>query len=213
MRTNGIHGCTSHGLTTLKKPMRVLGGRAIDRRTALGRALEDWRNGLLNHLGGIGQTSTQQRQVVDLAVKTKLILDSIDAHLVTRPSVVNQPKRTVLPVVIQPQQLADALARYMMDLGLERRARPVPTLNDYLAGKRDDPTEPNHAQARIEPGKASASGTTETTETTTHGLRDRQESARWSHHIEIEALRDRQLFGGRPIFQRASKWSAWTGLL
>src|SRR5215472_1082501 len=194
MRTHGIRRHPRHGLTTLKKPMRVLGGRAIDRRTALGRALEDWCHGLRNDLGGIDQTSTQQRQVVDLAVKTKLILDSIDAHLVTRPSVVNQRKRRVLPVVLQRQQLADALARYMMDLGLECRARPAPTLNDYLAGKRDDPTEPNHAQTPIEPGKASASGTTETIETTTHGSTDRQKSVGWSHHY-IEALRDRQLFG------------------
>ena len=56
-------------------------------------------------------------------------------------------------MALQRQQLADAVARYMMHLGLECRARPVPTLNDYLAGKRDDPAEPNHAQASIEPVK------------------------------------------------------------
>jgi len=57
MRTHGIHGRTRHGLNTLKKAVKVLGGRAIDRRTALGRALEDWRQGLLNDLGGIDRTS------------------------------------------------------------------------------------------------------------------------------------------------------------
>ena len=174
---------TKHGLNTLKKAVRILGGRAIDKRTAIGRALQDWRHNLLRDLGGLDQTSTQQRQIVDLAVKTKLILDSIDAWLVKQPSLVNNRKRALLPIVLQRQQLADALARYMMHPGLDRRARPVRTPNDYLAGKRNDPTEPNHAQARIEPGKASASGTTETTETTTHGSTDRQESAGWFHHI------------------------------
>jgi len=33
--------------------------------------------------------STQQAQVVDLAVKTKLLLDSVDAWLLTQRSLVN----------------------------------------------------------------------------------------------------------------------------
>lgn len=126
---------TKHGLTTLKKAVRVLGGRAIDRRTALGRALEDWRYSILQDLGGVDQTSTQQRQVIDLAVKTKLLLDSIDAYLVKQPSLVNHRKRMVLPVVLQRQQLADALARYMTQLGLEKKVKLIPALSDYLATK------------------------------------------------------------------------------
>lgn len=125
---------TKHGLTTLKKAVRVLGGRAIDRRTALGRALEDWRHGIIQDLGGVDQTSAQQRQIIDLAVKTKLILDSIDGYLVKQPSLVNHRKRTVLPVVLQRQQLADALARYMTQLGLERKATMLPSLGEYLNG-------------------------------------------------------------------------------
>ncbi|NGZ11154.1 MAG: hypothetical protein CV088_17535 [Nitrospira sp. LK70] len=133
---------TKHGLTTLKKAVRVLGGRAIDRRTALGRALEDWRQSILQDLGGVDQTSTQQRQVIDLAVKTKLILDSIDAYLVKQPSLVNHRKRMVLPVVIQRQQMADALARYMTQLGLERKVKVLPSLSEYLHGKGSTLTEP-----------------------------------------------------------------------
>lgn len=127
-----LHHATKHGLTTLKKAMRVLGGRAIDRRTSLGRALEDWRHSIIQDLGGVDQTSTQQRQVIDLAVKTKLLLDSIDAYLFKQPSLVNHRRRALLPVVLQRQQLADALARYMTQLGLERRAKKVQSLSDYL---------------------------------------------------------------------------------
>ena len=137
--THKIAPATKHGLTTLKKAVRVLGGRAIDRRTSLGRALEDWRQSLLSDLGGIEQTSTQQRQIVDLAVKTKLILDSIDVWLLRQPSLVNHRKRMFLPVVLQRQQLADALARYMTQLGLERRAKKTLTLTDYLGGKATPP--------------------------------------------------------------------------
>jgi hypothetical protein len=125
---------TKHGLTTLKKAVRVLGGRAIDRRTSIGRALEDWRHSLLSDLGGIDQTSAQQRQIVDLALKTKLLLDSIDGWLVKQPSLVNHRKRALLPVVVQRQSIADALARYMGQLGLERKAKRVLSLTDYLNG-------------------------------------------------------------------------------
>ena len=139
---------TKHGLTTLKKAVRVLGGRAIDRRTALGRALEDWRHGIIQDLGGVDQTSTQQRQVIDLAVKTKLILDSIDAYLVKQPSLVNHRKRTVLPVVLQRGQIADSLARYMTQLGLEKKAKPPLSLNDYLNGNgKPKPSKPSPAPA------------------------------------------------------------------
>lgn len=128
-----LHHATKHGLTTLKKAVQALGGRAIDRRTSLGRALEDWRHSLLSDLGGQDQTSAQQRQIVDLAVKTKLILDSIDTWLLKQPSLVNHRKRMVLPVVLQRQQLADALARYMTQLGLEKKAKKVLSLSEYLS--------------------------------------------------------------------------------
>jgi hypothetical protein len=140
---------TTHGLTTLKRAVRALGGRAIDRRTSLGRALEDWRHSLLSDLGGQDQTSAQQRQIVDLAVKTKLILDSIDTWLLRQPSLVNHRKRMVLPVVLQRQQLADALARYMTQLGLERRSKPVLSLSDYLANG-NGKTLPAHADSTKE---------------------------------------------------------------
>jgi len=87
--------------------------------------------------GGIEQTSTQQRQLIDLAVKTKLLLDSIDAWLVKQPSLVNHRKRALLPVMLQRQQLADALARYMTQLGLERKAKQVLSLSDYLTKGKD----------------------------------------------------------------------------
>jgi hypothetical protein len=97
--------------------------------------LEDWRHSIIQDLGGVDQTSTQQRQLIDLAVKTKLLLDSIDAYLVKQPSLVNHRKRMVLPVVLQRQQLADGLARYMTQLGLEKKVKLVPALSDYLAKK------------------------------------------------------------------------------
>ena len=70
-------------------------------------------------------------------MKTKLLLDSIDAWLVKQPSLVNHRKRALLPVVLQRQQLADALARHMTQLGLERKAKQVLSLSDYLRKGKD----------------------------------------------------------------------------
>lgn len=126
-----------HGLHALKVRVKVRGLGAIDRRTAVARALWAWRKDLIEDLGGDAATSAQQRALLDLACQTKLLLDSVDAWLLEQPTLVNARRRTVLPVVLQRQQLADALARYLTTLGLERRARRVPVLSEYLAQRYD----------------------------------------------------------------------------
>jgi hypothetical protein len=121
-----------HGLTRLKAAVRGLGSRVVDRRTTLGKALAEWRQELTQDLGGPDAVSTQQRAIVDLAVRTKFLLDSIDAWLLTQPSLVNKRTRSLLPVVRERQQLADSLSRYLQTLGLERRARPAKTLAEVI---------------------------------------------------------------------------------
>ena len=114
---------SKHGLTILKRAVNGLGNRLIDRRTATGKALTKWRADLVADLGG--DISTQQSALVDLAVKSKLLLDSIDVWLLVQPSLINSRKRSLLPVVKERQALADALARYLAQLGLERRTKQV----------------------------------------------------------------------------------------
>jgi len=77
--------------------------------------------------------STQELVIVNLAVKTKLLLDSVDTWLLQQPTLVNARKRKIHPAVLKRQQLADALARYMQQLGLKRRARSTQSLRDLLA--------------------------------------------------------------------------------
>jgi hypothetical protein len=124
-----------HGLNALKSRVKVRGLNAIDRRTAVARALIAWRNELIVDLGGDSCVSAQLRALVDLATRTKLYLDSLDAWLMEQPSLVNARRRAVLPIVRERQQLADALSRYLQALGLERRAKPGLSLNEYLHSK------------------------------------------------------------------------------
>ena len=102
-----------------------MGSRAIDQRTTLGKALAQWRKELIEDLGGPEAVSTQKQAIIDLAVRTKLLLDSIDAWLLKQPSLVNARRRAVLPVVLQRQHLAESLARSLTQLGLERRTKTI----------------------------------------------------------------------------------------
>ena len=69
--------------------------------------------------------------IIDLAVKSKLLLDSIDAWLLTQPSLVNARKKSLLPVVSQRQQLADGFMRCLVRLELERKTKQL-TLQELL---------------------------------------------------------------------------------
>lgn len=129
-----------HGLYSMKKALMLLGKRAIDGRTQTGKALAQWKADLIADLGGSGNVSTQQSAIVDLAVKSKLLLDSIDSWLLVQPSLVNARKRALIPVVLQRQTLADGLARYLTQLGLERRHK-VQTLHEILSQQDTDEEE------------------------------------------------------------------------
>jgi hypothetical protein len=105
--------------------VRTLGDRAIDPQTPVGRALTRWRSELLGDLGGPESVSTQQLAIVDVAVRTKLILDSVDAWLLAQPTLVHHRTRSLWPVVWQRQRIADGFTRALLGLGLERRTKGV----------------------------------------------------------------------------------------
>ena len=111
----GEQRALKHGLTSLKKAVNTLGNRALDKRTMAGRALAQWRQDLIRDLDG--DVSIQQDAIISLAVKTKLMLDSVDVWILQQPTLINKPKRAIIPVVVQRQQLADALARYQKSIG------------------------------------------------------------------------------------------------
>jgi hypothetical protein len=122
------------GLHTLRKAVAVLGNRALpSSRTALGRELQAWRNGLVDDLGGEDQISTQRLALVDLAVRTKLQVDSVDAYLLGLPSLVDKRHRRMWPVVKERQSLVNQLQSILRDLGLERRVRDAGDLAAQLA--------------------------------------------------------------------------------
>jgi hypothetical protein len=125
-----------HGLKPLRHAINTLGNRFLDKRSFASRALIEWRENLIRDLGG--EVSTQQDAIINLAIKTKLLLDSIDTWLLQQPTLIIKRKRAVIPAVAQRQALADALARYMSMLGLARKAK-LRNLGDILSEDDDTP--------------------------------------------------------------------------
>jgi hypothetical protein len=123
------------GLYSLKRAVNILGGRYIDKRYRVGRAMAKWKDDITRDLGG--NLSTQKAEIVELAAKQKLLLDSVDAWLLTQKSLVNGRKRALLPVVRERQALADSLARFLTQLGLERVAKQV-SWEDYVKEIKDE---------------------------------------------------------------------------
>jgi hypothetical protein len=119
----------------------------------------------VNDLGGPDALSTQQRALVDVIVRQKLLLESVDAWLLVQPSLVSARKKALLPVVRERQGLADSLARFLGQLGLERRAVPVPSLADYL--RQRAPRPGSESTGSSPPGAADPGGETDLRETST----------------------------------------------
>jgi hypothetical protein len=108
--------------------------RRLDGRSAVAIAMKRFRDDLVGDLGG--DPSRAQLAIVETAARTWLLLTSVDDWLQRQPSIVHGEKRTLLPVVMQRQQLADSLLRHLAALGLERKAKPVPDIRQ-LAGLAD----------------------------------------------------------------------------
>jgi hypothetical protein len=68
-----------------------------------------FRRELANSLGGEADLTPQQRKLIDMAARASLLLDSVDAWLFQQPRLVNARAKTLLPILVQRQALADHL--------------------------------------------------------------------------------------------------------
>src|SRR5215813_5500715 len=126
-----------HGLYVARRALMDYGKRVIDGRSSTCKALIRWRRELVADLGG--DVSTQQGAVIDLCCKNKLLLDAIDAWLLTQKSLINKKHKALIPVVKERQSIADGLAKYLGMLGLERVVK-TKTLEEILdEGEQHEP--------------------------------------------------------------------------
>jgi hypothetical protein len=117
--------------TALKGLVKIQGLWEIDKRSLAARHLFRWKKQLVAALGGEGEISPQRMCLVDLAVRTRLFVESLDAFLVGEKSLMNGKAKSVLPVLMQRQTLADSLTKILKTLGLNRQHGKILSLKEY----------------------------------------------------------------------------------
>ena len=137
MILNGKRPRSRHGLTALRQKVQVRGLEALDQRSSGARLVLTWRNNLISDLGGPELVSTAQKTLIEVATRTHLYVEHLDSFLMNQPSLVcgKGKRKTALPVLLERQRLADSLVNLLARLGLQRIAKPAPTLNEYLANR------------------------------------------------------------------------------
>jgi hypothetical protein len=94
-------------------------------------------------LGGPDEVSPQRAALLRVAAQTALLLEVVDAYIAAPDGLghpVNRGRRALHPVIVQRVSLADALSRQLQAIGLERRARRVPSLAEVLAQAKATPS-------------------------------------------------------------------------
>src|SRR5437867_4875146 len=137
-RQPGAGRKATHGAAIMRRTLRTLTTRRLDGRSALAVAVRRWKEDVRRDLGG--DLIRAQETILEAAAQSWVIVSSLDDWIARQPSLVTR-KRQLLPVVVQRIQIAEGLARQLDRLGLDRKAKPVPDLNTYVA-QRSKQTEP-----------------------------------------------------------------------
>ena len=145
---------TRHGLTAPMARIKLRGFSAIDRRTAAAREHLALRRELANAVGGEANLTPQERKLIDLAARASLLLDHVDAWLFEQPRLVNARAKTLLPILVQRQALADHLVRLLDRLPVV--AEDAPSVGQAVIYIPDNNRDPHLAAGRTANGLHSA---------------------------------------------------------
>jgi hypothetical protein len=86
-------------------------------------------------VGGETQLTGTKAQLIELSVRQRILLDYVDLWLMAQPSLAS--KRSLIPVLVQRQRLADGLTKLLTTVGLTRAPKPIPSLAELLEELRD----------------------------------------------------------------------------
>jgi hypothetical protein len=115
----------------LKSAVKVKGLWAIDKRSLAAKALFRWKRELVAQLGGIDEVTPAKMCLVDLAVRTRLFVEALDAFLVEQKSLINKSQKSVIPVLLERQQLVDSMGKLLKQIGLQRQHGKILSLKEY----------------------------------------------------------------------------------
>jgi hypothetical protein len=110
---------------TIGRAIRTFGQHTLDGRTTTAKTLGHYRARFIADLGGLQCLSAQQLALLDLTARTWLLLETVDAAILSLPSPLDRRRRVLLPIIRERQHLADSLLRYLQALGLDRHSPAV----------------------------------------------------------------------------------------
>ena len=126
-------------MAALRRKILMHGLSVVDKRTLTAKMLMEWRTGIVNDLGGPEAISSQQTTLIELAVRTKLMLEHIDSFILSQVSIIDIAKKSLYPVVRERGTLANSLVYLLAQLGLERKPRRARSLQSYLEEQSKSP--------------------------------------------------------------------------
>lgn len=126
----GRRGKTIPNLKGLKRTLAQLRTEQIDQRSALAVGVRQFKDDVRSDLGG--DLTRSAEEVLEIAAREKILLDSIDAWLFRQTNLVDRRKRQVIGAVVQRTKIADSLVKKLETLGLDRKAKPIQDLASYL---------------------------------------------------------------------------------
>jgi hypothetical protein len=127
---------------------------ADDALTPVERGARAWRGEVLHDLGGPEAVPAAKLALVEAALGTKIVLDSLDRYLFELAGIgglVNRRNRRAYSIVADRQRVADSLTRQLATLGLDRVDRPPVDLTAYLASRPSAPA-PSEAPEPVPEG-------------------------------------------------------------
>jgi hypothetical protein len=95
--------------------------------TPVERVVRAWRAEVLLDLGGPETVSAAKTALVDAALGTRIMLDSLDRYLfelAAQGGLVNRRNRRAFAIVADRMRVADSLTRQLGAVGLDRVERP-----------------------------------------------------------------------------------------
>jgi hypothetical protein len=127
-------------LKRFKRRVDLRGLAAINRHSPGARDVVAWRDELRAACGGT-DLSPQREMLVELAGRTRVLLDVVDTYLMTLPTIINRRYKKLMPIILQRNQLAESLQKTLDRLGLDRRAKPIEDLDAYLERRGEELVE------------------------------------------------------------------------
>ena len=137
-----------HGIRALESML----SRGQNPEGRIGQLLAEFEQGFLADLGGPEDASAKEVGLCRRLAELELLIGLVKARLTTgRGGPRRLPWAREKDLLTVHGHLTDSFTRTALALGLQRRAKPVPSLEDYIAQKYGhDPDDDDGAQAQPE---------------------------------------------------------------